>query len=383
MKKLKIAIVTNNYTPYSGGVVSSINSFVSELQQRGHKVFVITLDFLGKYHKDPYYVIRIPTIAKFIYKKNHMAIPLAPTRKLINIIKQLEPDIIHTQHPFLLGNSAVQAAKKLDIPIIFTYHTLYEQYAHYIPVPQIISRPIIKKLALSFCKKIDGIIAPSNYVENFLQTNGIKTVIRKIPSGILPIFVRPKAPRQTCGQFHLLTVSRFAKEKNIPLLLDLFANISKKSCLFTFTLAGYGPEYENLKNYAYKILQLSKKQIHFVHKPTKIEIADLYLQSDLFIYSSKSDTQGLVLAEAMGCSCPIVSLDGPGQADIVKNGINGFLVPSAAQMAETIIAISTNKNLHEKLKAGTIKTKERYNPKNLVRELIDFYSETIEKKRII
>jgi len=94
--KLSIAIVTNNYTPYSGGVVNSINSFVEELHKQGHKAFIITLDFLGNEHNDPYYVIRIPSIFTFMYKKNHMAIPKNITKNLENIIKLIKPDIFHT-----------------------------------------------------------------------------------------------------------------------------------------------------------------------------------------------------------------------------------------------------------------------------------------------
>ena len=381
-KKLKIAIVTNNYTPYSGGVVSSIDSFVNELHQQGHKAFIITLDFLGKQHSDPYYVIRIPSIYRSMYKKNHIAIPWNMTKKLQAIIELLQPDIIHTQHPFFLGKSALTIAKKKHIPILFTYHTIYEQYLHYIPAPQLITRPITKKIVLSFCKNVDGIIVPSIYIKDYLHQNNIETHIEKIPSGILPIFIKNQIYTCIKKTFNLLTVSRFVKEKNIPYLINLFAKLHKDNQHFTFTLIGYGSEYENLKKYAYKKCKLPTTAMKFVHKPNKIEIADLYYESDLFLFSSTSDTQGLVLAEAMGSGCPVVSLDGPGQRDIIKNGKNGFLCESAQQMIEKIQTIAQNVQLHKIMQRQALKTAQLYHPKATTEQLISFYKKILQKNTV-
>lgn len=384
--RLNIAIVTNNYTPYSGGVVSSINSFVDELHKEGHKAFIITLDFLGREHKDPYYVIRIPSITRFEYKKNIMAIPWNPTKKLIDIIKLLKPDVIHAQHPFLLGKSALKVARKLDIPIVFTYHTIYERYAHYVPVPQIITRPIIKKIVISFCKKVDGIISPSNYIKSYLITKKVETKIKKIPSGILPLFIKPKKIRTNQKKiYNLLTVSRFVKEKNVLFLLQLFSdlyNISLKEShcpKFTFTLVGYGAEYDTLKRYAYRKLKLRQDVLQFICRPSKLILSDIYYQSDLFIFASKTDTQGIVLAEAMASGCPIVSLDGPGQRDIIIDGFNGFLCQSAEQMIEKIVMIAKNKDLQKILEDNALKTGNQYHPQIMTQKLINFYYHIVEK----
>jgi len=379
--KLNIAIVTNNYTPYSGGVVSSIDSFVKGLHKQGHKAFIITLDFLGKEHNDPYYVIRIPSIYRFMYKKNHMAAPLHMTKKLQKIITLLNPDIIHTQHPFFIGKSALTIARQLHLPIVFTYHTIYERYLHYLPVPQFITRPIVKRLVLSFCKNVDGVIVPSNYIQHYLKQHEIKTTIEKIPSGILPVFIKHQVADQTNSTCNLLTVGRFVKEKNIPFLLHLFLKLHKiHPGKFTFTLVGYGPEYEPIQRLAYKKLKLPKTAIQFIHKPSKIDIADLYYESDLFLFSSTSDTQGLVLAEAMGGGCPAIAIDGPGQRDIIKNGKNGFLCKSEQQMLEKIVYISNNRQLLGKMKKASLETAQQYHPMVTTDRLISFYEDTIQKK---
>jgi len=380
---LKIAIVTNNYTPYCAGVVSSINSFVLELQKRGHIVHIITLDFLGDKHNDPEHVIRIPSITRFMYKKNHMGVPWKKTQKLIHILKKLQPDIIHTQHPFFIGQSALKAARKLDIPIIFTYHTIYEQYAHYLPLPEYITKPIIKKIVLSFCKKIDGIIVPSNAIKHYLYEKNIETKIVKIPSSILPIFASQQKITKKNKLFTLLTVGRFVPEKNMPLLLDIFKTLYTNDKQYRFILAGCGCDGNKLKRYAYDKLSLSPEHVTFTYKKNKSELAQLYQNADLFLFSSTSDTQGLVLAEAMACGCPVVSIDGPGQRDIIKNGMNGFLCHESQEMITKIKNISQNPKLLENLRSHACKTGQTYTPSNMGHKLIAFYNEIVElyKKR--
>ena len=382
-KRLNIAIITNNYGPYLGGVVSSIDSFVNELHKQEHKAFIITLDFLGCTKNDPYHVIRIPSLLRFMYKKNHMAIPTDKAQKLEKIINILKPDIIHVQHPFYLCQPAVKIAKKLNIPIIFTYHTIYEKYLHYLPVPEFISRPIVKKIVMTFCKNVDYIIAPSNYVKNYLENNNIGTKIEKIPSGILPIFVKDKIykiEKENKNEFNLVFVSRFVKEKNIEFLLRMFAKLVKKcpDKNFKLTLAGYGNEYEKIKKFTQKKLKLTN-QVEFIYRPRKEEIADLYMQSDAFIFSSDSDTQGLVLVEAMGCGCPVIALDGPGQRDIIKDGVNGFLCSFETEMIEKIMLVESDKKLHKHLRTGALESAREYHPTITTNKLIDLYKKLIQR----
>lgn len=390
-KRLNIAIVTNNYTPYSGGVVSSINSFVNELHKKGHKAFIITLDFLGKEHRDPYYIIRIPSKYRFMYKNNHMALPIYMTKKLEKIIKLLKPDIIHAQHPFFIGKSALNIARKLNIPITFTYHTIYERYLHYLPIPQFITKPIVKKIVLSFCKKVDHIIVPSTFIRDYLLQNNIETKTTKMPSGILPIFLKrdilniPKSQyldNQNAAYFNLLVVSRFVPEKNILFLLRLFLKLIKQNPEknFKFTLAGYGSEYENLKKYGYKKLRIPKHLLEFIVRPPKQRLVDLYCQSDAFLFSSTSDTQGLVIAEAMGCGCPSIALDGPGQRDIIKNGYNGFLCYSDDEIIDKILLLQQDKKLHENLRQSALQTAMQYDPQLTTHQLISVYQKLISKR---
>jgi 1,2-diacylglycerol 3-alpha-glucosyltransferase len=373
---MRIFFVTNNYTPYAGGVINSITATTDALRAQGHEVFIITLNFLGTQHNDPDYVIRVPCPIKFLYRTNHMAIPWRPTHAILQLLEQYAPDIVHVHHPFLLGVSALRAARKRNIPCVFTYHTIYEQHAHYVPIAGLYSKPFIRSAVRHFCNKVDGIIVPSNAVKKYVEQQQISSPITIIPSPLRPYFLAAKldtTPLHNKKYFELLLVSRFVPEKNIPFVFEIFKQLPEN---ITLTLVGYGIDYEAMQTLAFDTLQLSKKRIRFIHKPTQDELLKLYRNADLFIFTSTIDTQGLVLAEGMSQGLPVIALDGPGQRDIVRNGINGFIITNADHAAKTIITIAHNKYLHKKLVNGARTTAQNYHSKAIIHQLLTFYNST-------
>jgi 1,2-diacylglycerol 3-alpha-glucosyltransferase len=373
---LKIAIVTNNYKPYSGGVVSSIDSYATTLKSLGHKVFIITLDFLNVGSSPEENIYRIKCPIRFKYKNNIMALPWRANNAVSKLLKELSPDIVHSQHPFLLGQSALNVSRKLNIPIVFTYHTQYELYLHYIPLPQFMLKSLLKKITQNYCNSVNGIIAPSNLIKNYLLDNGIIKPIKVIPSGILPIFIISDfKERKINYPVKLLTVSRFVKEKNIKFLLEAFSRLDQNK--FEFTLVGYGAYLPQLKNYAFNILGLKKENLKFIQKPAKENLVQYYRDSDLFIFSSKSETQGLVLAEAMSSGRPVVALNAPGSDEIVVNNVNGFLVQDVNEMCQKINYIVNNLELFKQMQYNAWLSAQKYNPINTTNSLIDFYNHLI------
>ncbi len=372
---MNILMISNNYTPYAGGVVSSINAQIEALQKLGHCVTLITLDFLGTVHHDPSWVKRLYCPIKFTYKKNHMALPWRAKKQIKALMQELKPDVVHVHHPFLLGPIGAKVAQQMHIPVIFTYHTVYEAYVHYVPLPESLLKPLVKKMVLAFCKQVDGIVTPSSYIQNYLIGEGVKTPMAVIPSGLLPFFlldnVKPRPIEQS--DLHLLVVSRMVKEKNIEAVLRVAQRLAHKDIKFKFTLIGYGNDYETLQNYAYDQLKLSKDVVHFIHKPPKAEIAQAYQGADIFLFSSKTDTQGLVLAEAMAAGAPVVAFDGPGQQDIINEAQNGYIVPNEEKMGDAIEALSKDHALLHRLSQNAYKTGQCYKPAVLARKLIKFY----------
>jgi len=373
-KKLRIALVTNNYTPYSGGVVSSINAFADQLMVLGHEVRIVTLDFLGDKHNDPPHVIRIPSLFRFRWGKIYGTVPWRMEKNVFHVLQDFKPDVVHTQHPFLIGWSALRAARKLSVSVVFTYHTMYERYAHYVPFYQPFVRSMTTKIVLRFCESVDFIIAPSNAIRLYLREKKIETPLTIIPSPLLSVFFgTPVAEKKNekGERFNLLLVSRFVKEKDIPFVLDVVSKLDQQK--FQLTLVGYGQEEESLRAYAYQTLGFTKDQVKFLIQPPKQKLAQLYQESDLFLFSSTSDTQGLVLAEAMAGGTPVVAVDGPGQQDIIKNGKNGFIVFSQDQMVEKIRQISGNAQLYKKLQHGAYTTAQFYSAQTLANWLVQVY----------
>lgn len=371
-KKLSIVFVTNNYLPYQGGIVSSILATRQALRNLGHSVHLITLDFTGN-HTPEKEVIRLTCPVRFRYKKNHMAIPWLPYQTIQHLLKQLTPDIVHIHHPFLLGYAALHAAKKSNIPTVFTYHTLYEQYLHYVPLPKLFTQHALQKRIGSFCNTIDGIIAPGMHLKEQIRNYALQTPLQVIPSSIAQIFfeLQPTQYKNTTAPYTLLTVSRFTHEKNITFLLDVMKLLENTN--LRLILAGYGSAYDQLRAYAYTIKKLSPDKVIFIEKPSKEQLLRLYGQADLFLFASTSDTQGLVLAEAMSQGTPVIAVHGPGQQDIVKNGINGFLVESREEMRERIQQTFNDKNLFEAMQAGAMASSQHYQPYNLITILEEFY----------
>jgi len=375
---LTIFLISNNYKPYSGGVATALDSYAQELRAKGHKVIIITLDFLGDAQEKEENVVRIWSPIRFIYRNNHMAIPWRPTKALYDLAQLHEPDILHVFHPFLLGVSGLKVGIKLNLPVAFTYMTLYDQYAHYIPLPKCITQPIINYIVDDFCEKVDVLIAPSNSARDHIIKQGVQHKTYILPLSILPEYLKdtftPK-PAQKSEPFMLLFVSRFTPEKNIFFLLDMFKKLDQTH--YRFTLIGFGSQTEALEKYAYETLALSPDIITFIIQPPKEEICAWYDTADLFIFASKSDTQGLVLAEAMARGTPVVALEAPGVVDIVKQGINGFMVNSQAEMIEIIEKISHDKDLFESLQKEAWITGNHYSASECTTKLLTIYHDML------
>ncbi len=377
---MRVLFVSNNFTPYTGGVVSSIQALVKELQKDGHEIQLITLGFL-KHHDDPTWVRRLYCPIRFTYKTNPMAIPWRAKAQLARMLDAFKPDIVHVHHPFLLGLMAQAIAQQRKIPVVFTYHTIYEAYAHYVPLPQRLVRWYIKRAVLAFCKLVDGVIVPSSFIARYLKDQYISTPLVIIPSGLLPCFIAPPITKQSTDKpIQLLTVGRMVKEKNIKAALEVSYELMAQKIPFELKLIGYGAEYNQLKAYAYNTLQLPQSQVTFIHKPSKEVIAQAYKDADLFLFSSSTDTQALVLAEAMAGGTPVIALDGPGQRDIIKQGINGYILESPSVMVKRIKQLVDSREQLAKLSKGAYQTAQQYRPEMTAKEHIAFYKKAPQAK---
>ena len=382
MNKKTILFVSNTYFPhYSGGVVQSIVATRDMLQEQGWRVPLVTLDFSGTQKRfcETQQIYYLHCAIRFMYKQNYMAVPFFAQHYLATIIKKEQPLIIHVHHPFLLGVAALKCAIKYNIPIVFTYHSMYEHYLYYIPL-SLIRRCVGLLLPVhirQFCNRVNAIIAPSNSVQHYLFSRKISKNIITLPSPIRNIFrkIAPLSPKNESEPFLLLTVSRFRKEKNISFLLNVFASF--KCFPFELNLIGYGSDFIALKDEAYNILKISPNKIKFFIKPEENILIEMYKKAAVFIFASQLETQGLVFAEAMACGTPVIALDGPGARDIIIDGNNGFLVHSQDEMKERILHIYINKNVRMQLQRGAQRTAKEYFSDAISKKLINCYQRLV------
>ena len=197
---MKIAMFTNTYLPHVGGVARSVKTLEDACRRQGHEVRVIAPEFEGS--EDSPDVLRVPAIQHFNGSDFSVQLPMP------NIIREymedFRPDLIHSHHPFLLGDAALREAWKMRVPIVFTHHTLYERYTHYVPLDSPALKRVAVQLTTEYCNLCDQIIAPSESIERLLLDRGVTTSIRTIPTGI------------DTGYFAAGNGARFREQAGIP-----------------------------------------------------------------------------------------------------------------------------------------------------------------------
>jgi glycosyltransferase involved in cell wall biosynthesis len=325
---MNILLVTNTYTPHVGGVARSVSSFREEYLRRGHQVMVVAPEFKGRPQGEEN-VARVPAIVNFNSSDFSVALPLPA--HLGKKIEEFSPDLVHSQHPFLLGMTAVRIARYGSLPLIFTHHTFYEHYTHYLPVDMPLLRRFVKKLATHYANLCDHVFAPSASLKEILLRRGVTTPITVLPTGVQPQVYqrgdrvafrdRLHIPRQAPVVGHM---GRLAPEKNIEFLARAVGCYLQRDEKAHFLVIGQGPFLPFLKQFFNR--QNLKRRVHLSGQLQGKALADGLHAMDVFAFASKSETQGMVLNEAMAAGLPVVALDAPGTRDMVIDGHNGRLI---------------------------------------------------------
>lgn len=325
---MKILITTDWYKPVINGVVTSVESLVKGLGMAGHEVRILTLS--GNIHSrkegDVYYVGSVS--AGVIYENARLKL-IMPSNMMQDIL-EWKPDIVHSQCEFSTFRIAREVAYACRIPLVHTYHTVYENYTHYF----CFSHAMGKKMAKVFSKKVladvNAVIAPSEKIQVMLKGYGIDKAIYNIPSGInMEQYESPKSEvrkklRESLGirpdECILLYVGRLAREKNIEELFDFLAKMGPSQRMLLVGDGPYRPELEKTAD-ALGI----RKQIIFTGMISPKQVPDYYAAGDIFVSASNSETQGLTYMEAMASALPLLCREDDCLKDVVVNGTNGRL----------------------------------------------------------
>lgn len=373
---MKIGIFTNVYKPVINGVVNSISALKQGLEELNHDVYIFAPKH-PNYKDDEKRIFRIESIKLSSKEKYRLSLPIF--RKSSKIIKEL--DIIHTQHPFIMGNYGSFFADIYNKPLIFTHHTQYEKYTHYIPFEQETIKMFTRWIVNDYANKCDCVIAPSESIKKMLLKQGIRSRIEVIPTGInLDVFGNPNREiirkRYNLGseQKLLLYAGRIAKEKNLEFLLNAFRLVLNKKPNTYLMLVGKRTN----KRYLVDIIKKLNLQTSVFLVGHSNTVQNYYGAADLFVFSSVTETQGLVLVEAMAAGTPVVAVDAPGVRDVV-NGKNGFLVGnSIREFSEKIIKVLDDNKLREKMSQNAIKTSSNYSISKMSKKMLQIYKSVLK-----
>jgi len=377
---MNIAFFTNNYDPIKSGITVSIKSYSKYLRQCGHRVYIFAPSFPN--HLDIENDIIRTTSLKLYYKEKY-PISLATTDSLKKSLEDLNIDIVHSHHPFGIGPPALRAAQALKLPVVFTYHTLYEHYTHYLPLPDIeCIRNSVKKMAIAYANKCDVVIAPTYAVKKMLGLSGCRTTIKVLPTGIsedLKIDISKPELKELLNIYGIqsnspivLCVSRLAKEKNLSFLLKVFAKVIINLPHCKLLMVGDGPFMSALKK-EIKGLNI-EKNIIFTGYLDHFELAKHYSISDVLIHASISETQGLPLTEALYFGLPIIATDSPVNRELVTDLKAGYVSPKNMQsFAENVVKRINDKHWINECYDNNRKNSEMYEYIKLVDELETIY----------
>jgi glycosyltransferase involved in cell wall biosynthesis len=332
---VNVLMVTNTYLPQVGGVARSVASFTEEMRRQGHRVVVVAPTYaqLPDTEADVY---RVPAIANFNGSDFSLRLPVPVV--LSSSFPDFEPDVVHAHHPFLLGDTALRVASVRKVPLVFTHHTMYEQYTHYLPATSEAVRNFAAHLPTGYANLCDQVIAPSESVAAVLRERGVEAPITPIPTGIDPmLFARGDGAgaREKYGipkgAFVVGHVGRLALEKNLGFLARAVASFVRGRPDTHFLVVGGGPAEADVR--AAFAEAGAAERLHFTGPLQDQALADAYHGMDVFAFASKTETQGMVLAEAMTAGAPVVALDAPGARDVVIDGENGRLLKDEAEAA--------------------------------------------------
>jgi glycosyltransferase involved in cell wall biosynthesis len=336
-----------------GGVPTAVETIRRGLESLGHQVVVVAPRMAGATDSGPG-VIRVPAIPAPTYPDFALPLPLGPslTRRLL----ALDLDVFHAHHPFLLGVSARRLARASGRPLVFTYHTLYDRYAHYVPLPHgMVARRAIRWSA-GFADTADLVLAPSDFVARRLRTQGVRRPIEVLPTGVDLEHFRPggrAAAREALGLAAddrvLLYAGRLDREKNLSFLLDAVARVHAPR--IRLLIVGRGTQTAALRREA--ALRSMGERAEFRGGVTPDRLSTYYQAADLFVFASTTETQGLAVLEAMASGLPVVAVRASGVEEVVAEGVSGLLVPEdAGAFAAAVSQILADTDLASKLALG-------------------------------
>jgi glycosyltransferase involved in cell wall biosynthesis len=326
MEPLRLGFFTEVYLPVVNGVVASVEALADGLRQRAHEVYCFAPRMPG-YDEADGPVFRMPSLPLPMRTPYRLTLPLVSRRNRDRVIKRLS--LVHAHSPFVTGWMGLRYARRYGMPLVYTYHTQLEAYAHYVPFEPNVTRLAASALTRTFANSADAVVVPTPAMSARLRAIGVTARIVVVPSGIdLARFGagrRNDALRARCGvaphERMLLAVGRLAKEKNLEVAIEALARANDPA--LRLVIAGDGPHREELERFAAAAGVAGA--MRFLGVVAREQLPDLYASADAFVMPSTSETQGLVLVEALAAGCLVIAADAPQNREVA--GEAGWIIP--------------------------------------------------------
>ena len=386
-RQLKVAMFTNNYLPFIGGVPISIERLRCGLEKLKDTVLIVAPRYKNKREKEKN-VIRMPSIFSF-GEKSEFRFANIFSSAVRKKVKAFKPDIIHVHHPFWIGSLGVYMARRLKVPAVYTYHTRLEHYSHFVFLPGSLFRNIIAHfLVRRFANKCDAVIVPTDSTEEYLRMIGVTAPTYVQPTGIEyerfqhvePTEVEKLKKRlKIKDETVFVSVSRLSNEKNIDFMIDALAELKKATDkLFRLLIVGDGHQKQRLQA---KIDELDLTgTVQLVGSVAPENMANWYQLGDAFLFASQSETQGMVILEAMAAGLPVVAVRSSGIDDVVEDGVNGYKTPAKqAVWLERVERILNDESLRKELSDNAESFAKAYSVERFSQDVRHIYAETLAR----
>jgi glycosyltransferase involved in cell wall biosynthesis len=382
---MKILMISDVYFPRVNGVSTSIQTFRRELATLGHQVDLIAPAYPAPYAEDSR-TLRVPSRYLPFDPEDRMMIG-REVRRLLPQLRAAGYDLVHIQTPFVAHYLGIEIADLLDIPRIETYHTFFEEYLfHYVPMlPKAVLRALSRRFSRTQCNQMDALVVPSTAMRDKLAEYGVRVPMHVVPTGIpLAQFAAGdggafRAAQGISGERRvLLFVGRVAFEKNIDFLLRALERAVAAIPDLLLIIAGEGPALASLKRLAAR-LKLQNNTLFVGYLDRRGALLDCYRAADAFVFASRTETQGLVLLEAMALGLPVISTAVMGTRDIVGPK-RGALVPedNETDFAEHMVRLMRDGDLRTTLAAeGRVYVRE-WHADALARKLAATYQDVVD-----
>ena len=356
VKPMNILLISDVYFPRVNGVSTSIKTFTYQLQKMGHSVHLIAPDY-GVMTEDEAWITRVPAHAIYFDPEDKL-MKYGEVLKLSAKLKVMRFDILHIHTPFIAHYAGLKLAKTLRIPVVETYHTFFEDYLHhYLPwIPQFAARGLARLISKKQCNQVDAIVAPSQPMLDVLRGYGVNSFAEVIATGLQAHSFSPadgNAFRVKHGialdRPMMLYVGRVAHEKNIGFLLIVAKLLSDVMPDVLLVIAGEGPALSSLRNSVKEhSIENNVQFIGYLDRNTQLN--SCYKAADVFVFSSKSETQGLVILEAMAQGTPVVAIAELGTASILIEGKGALIsTENESEFVQKVHSILINPQRRQQL----------------------------------